>query len=274
MGQSHTQCCCKAQQVKILEESAPPPKEEGLPCQEEDGQDAWTPRMARHELRGSARKGRIKEKDPGSTGSTASTEGESNAFNSWRSEDLDLVRTDVSGLLRERHREANTVVSAFVRSMVRGRPFTVVLPTGGTANCFCSLNRGLDELRIRVREHDKNVRQVPLTQIREIIAGNAVSSDACENLETPLDEHTVTLAMKDECITFRLKDMEERDIMAMCLTLFRNELRGDRVMQGANDPAGLFADTSLSRAHSGNSLDQKSKAALKVFKAVREAEDQ
>jgi len=267
MGQSQTQCCCKAQQVKILEESAPPPREEGPPCQEEDGQDVWTPRKA-HPRR------RAKEKDPGSTGSTASTEGESNAFNSWRSEDLDLVRTDVSGLLRERHREANTVVSAFVRSMVRGRPFTVVLPTGGTANCFCSLNRGLDELRIRVREHDKNVRQVPLIQVREIIAGNAVSSDACENLETPLDEHTVTLAMKDECITFRTKDLEERDIMAMCLTLFRNELRGDRGMQGANDPAGLFADTSLTRAHSGNSLDHKSKAALKVFKAVRETEDQ
>lgn len=231
----------------------------------------WTPRTARE----AAPQRVIKEKDPtGSTGSTASTEGESNVFNSWRSEDLDLKRTDVSGMLRERHREANTVVSVFVRSMVRGRPFTVVLPNGGTTNCFCSLNRGLDELRIRVREHDKNVRQVPLVQVREIIAGNAVSSEAGENLETPLDEQCVTLSLPNECITFRLKDVEERDIMAMCLTLFRNELRGDRAMQGANDPAGLFADTSLSHANSANSLDQKSKAALKVFKAARKTEDQ
>mmetsp|Transcript_41229 Transcript_41229/g.79008 ORF Transcript_41229/g.79008 Transcript_41229/m.79008 type:complete len:81 (-) Transcript_41229:83-325(-) len=80
--------------------------------------------------------------------------------------------------------------------------------------------------------------------------------------------------MKDECITFRLNDIEERDIMALCLTLFRNELRGDRGMQGANDPAGLFAHTSLSHDHSGNSLDLKSKAALKVFKSARGAKDQ
>lgn len=168
-------------------------------------------------------------------------------FSTWNSEDLDTIRSDLSGMIRERHREANVVVTKFVKSMVRGRNMNVVLPSGSTTTCFCSLSRGLDELRIRVREHDRHARQVPLAELREIVAGSDVSrSIACKDLETPLDGLSVTLAIRDECITFRMKDIEERDTLAMCLTLFRNQLRGER----ETSPADLFADISAERSYS------------------------
>jgi len=52
------------------------------------------------------------------------------------------------------------------------------------------------------------------------------ASAATQDLETPLDERSVTLVLEtDECITFRMEDTESRDKLAACLTMFSGQAR-------------------------------------------------
>merc|ERR1719327_2258858 len=88
----------------------------------------------------------------------------------------------------------------------------VMLPSGMRATAQVSQSRQLDNIKICA---GGKVRKIPLTDIDEILAGEEASnSPAFEGLETPLDELCVTLALKtDECITFRMPDIEQRDTM-------------------------------------------------------------
>jgi len=122
---------------------------------------------------------------------------------------------------------AKQLVKDFVKTMVRGRQFSAVLPTGQTRACFCALNRGLDKLQIRANERDRHGRTVPLQNIAEIVVGSDKgASAATSGLETPLDDLSVTLVLEtEECITFRLEDIESRDKLAACLTMFSGQAR-------------------------------------------------
>lgn len=122
---------------------------------------------------------------------------------------------------------AKQLVKDFVKTMVRGRQFAAVLPTGQVRMCFCALNRGLDKLQIRAKESDRHGRTVPLQNIAEIVVGaDRGASAATQDLETPLDERSVTLVLEtDECITFRMEDTESRDKLAACLTMFSGQAR-------------------------------------------------
>merc|ERR1711904_628391 len=44
---------------------------------------------------------------------------------------------------------AKQLVKDFVKTMVKGRQFSAVLPSGQVRACFCALNRSLDKLQIR-----------------------------------------------------------------------------------------------------------------------------
>lgn len=126
----------------------------------------------------------------------------------------------------EKH-SAKQLVKDFVKTMVRGRQFSAVLPTGQVRPCFCALNRALDKLQIRANEKDRQGRTVPLQNIAEIVVGSDKSaSSATEGLETPLDNMSVTLVLEtDECITFRMEDIESRDKLADCLAMFSGKAR-------------------------------------------------
>jgi hypothetical protein len=122
---------------------------------------------------------------------------------------------------------AKQLVKDFVKTMVRGRQFSAVLPTGQVRPCFCALNRQLDRLQIRAKETDKQGRTVELKNIAEIVVGSdKMACEATEGLETPLDDLSVTLVLEsDECITFRMEDVESRDKLAACLTMFSGQAR-------------------------------------------------
>lgn len=127
---------------------------------------------------------------------------------------------------RQKH-SAKQLVKDFVKAMVRGKQFSAVLPSGQTRPCFCALNRTLDKLQIRANERDKHGRTVPLQNIAEIVVGSDKSASAAtEGLQTPLDDMSVTLVLDtEECITFRLEDIESRDKLAACLTMFSGQAR-------------------------------------------------
>jgi len=130
-------------------------------------------------------------------------------------------------MTKEQRTEAKRIIKDFVKSMVKGRQLHVVLASGQVRTVLVSLSRKLDVLKIKANQNDKQVRSVPLASVDEIIVGqDAGGSAAVEGLETPLDDLSVTLALTtQECITFRMPDMEARDTLVMCFTMFSNEAR-------------------------------------------------
>mmetsp|Transcript_12101 Transcript_12101/g.31978 ORF Transcript_12101/g.31978 Transcript_12101/m.31978 type:complete len:231 (+) Transcript_12101:164-856(+) len=129
---------------------------------------------------------------------------------------------------REQKAEAKRIIKDFVKSMVKGKNLHVVLPNGQIRTVLVSLSRALDILKIKAGANkDAQARAIPLATIDEILVGTDTGdSEACEGMETPLDELSVTLALSSqECITFRMSDVEARDTLVMCLTMFSNEAR-------------------------------------------------
>merc|ERR1712224_753255 len=124
-------------------------------------------------------------------------------------------------MTKEQRTEAKKLVQTFTKEMVRGKPLTVVMENGRKVSAQCSLSRQLDNFKISV---GGKVRKIPLVDIEEIIAGeDALQSAAREGLETPLDELSVTFALRgSSCITFRMQSVEERDTLVMCLGMFAN----------------------------------------------------
>lgn len=135
---------------------------------------------------------------------------------------------NAAAMSKEQKQSAKRLVKDFVQKMVKGRQLAAILPSGQVRLCFCALSRTLDKLQIRANEKDKQGRNVLLSSIAEIVVGSDTSaSDMCGNLETPLDDFCVTLMLdSEESITFRLDDMESRDKLAICLSMFSDRARG------------------------------------------------
>mmetsp|Transcript_62210 Transcript_62210/g.178972 ORF Transcript_62210/g.178972 Transcript_62210/m.178972 type:complete len:246 (+) Transcript_62210:81-818(+) len=116
---------------------------------------------------------------------------------------------------KEQKQHAKAVVKDFVKAMVKGRKLNVMAPSGSLRSCTVSISRNLDALRIKA---DSKTQNIPLKTVEEIHAGTDV-----EGIETPLDELCATLMLTTEnCITFRLNDINDRDTFVMCLLMFCN----------------------------------------------------
>eukprot|EP00747_Dinoflagellata_sp_TGD_P166984 gnl/TRDRNA2_/TRDRNA2_190629_c0_seq1.p1 gnl/TRDRNA2_/TRDRNA2_190629_c0~~gnl/TRDRNA2_/TRDRNA2_190629_c0_seq1.p1 ORF type:complete len:216 (+),score=59.62 gnl/TRDRNA2_/TRDRNA2_190629_c0_seq1:104-751(+) len=135
--------------------------------------------------------------------------------------------SQMNEMTKDQRVEAKRIIKEFVKSMVKGKGLAVVTASGKIRNCFVSLSRQLDKLKIKANAQEKQAREVLLADIDEIVAGAAAGeSAACEGLETPLDDLTVTLALtSEECITFRMPDVEQRDTFVMCLSYFANQAK-------------------------------------------------
>lgn len=123
----------------------------------------------------------------------------------------------------EQRRQAKQLVKDFVTTMVKGTHITVVAPSGEARACFFSLTRELDTLKVQARQgKDVRSRPIALSSIEEILVGTL----AFQALDTSLDDFRVTLVLdSSDCVTFQLPDMEARDTLVMCLTMFCNEAR-------------------------------------------------
>merc|ERR1711924_520165 len=99
--------------------------------------------------------------------------------------------------------------------MVRGQKMSVMKQTGQLTTCTVSLTRALDALKIKA---GGQTRDIMLRDITEIAAGTEVP-----DIDTPLDDLCATLMLvTEDCITFRMVDLNSRDTFIMCLAMFCN----------------------------------------------------
>lgn len=116
--------------------------------------------------------------------------------------------------LKEQQKQAKKVVKEFVKEMVKGKKISVMKQNGQLSTCTVSLTRALDALKIKA---GGQTREIALRDISEICAGTEV-----QDIDTPLDDLCCTLMLGEDCITFRLVDMNGRDTFIMCLGMFCN----------------------------------------------------
>eukprot|EP00930_Biecheleria_cincta_P005885 TRINITY_DN106836_c0_g1_i1.p1 TRINITY_DN106836_c0_g1~~TRINITY_DN106836_c0_g1_i1.p1 ORF type:complete len:243 (+),score=60.30 TRINITY_DN106836_c0_g1_i1:110-838(+) len=103
-------------------------------------------------------------------------------------------------------------MKGFVKSMVRGREMNVLSVDGQLRACTCSFDRKLRNYNIVI---SKETRSIPLSKIREVFQGSEP-----EDIATPLDELCATFVLESgECLSFRFKDIPEREHFAMCLQI-------------------------------------------------------
>lgn len=103
-------------------------------------------------------------------------------------------------------------MKAFVKGMVKGRDMTILSVDGQLRTCTCSFDRKLRTYNILL---SKETREIPLNKFREVFQGTEP-----EDISTPLDELCCTFVLANgECLTFRFKDVEERENFAMCLQI-------------------------------------------------------
>lgn len=136
-----------------------------------------------------------------------------------------LSESDIEGMSEaEKHREAKRIIKDFVTEMVRGKEMVVVAPSGALVDCIFGLTRALDALKIRPRSpKGAPIRRILLSSVDEIMVG---TDTGYSQMETPLDELCVSLVLRsDDCVTFRMSDVESRDTLVACLTMFGNEAK-------------------------------------------------
>lgn len=100
----------------------------------------------------------------------------------------------------------------FVKGMVRGREMNVLSVDGQLRACTCSFDRKLRNYNIVI---SKETRTIELKKFREVLQGLEP-----DDIATPLDELCATVILENgECLTFRFKDVPEREHFAMCLQI-------------------------------------------------------
>lgn len=103
-------------------------------------------------------------------------------------------------------------MKVFVKAMVRGREMNVLSVDGQLRTCTCSFDRKLRNYNIVI---NKETRSIPLIKFKEVFQGIEP-----EDIATPLDELCVTIVLESgECLSFRFKDLQERESFAMCLQI-------------------------------------------------------
>lgn len=114
--------------------------------------------------------------------------------------------------------EAQKLVKAFVKKIVKGRALQVVTPANGCLECLVTLDGSLKSMSIqRGAKKDSKKRVVPLEDVEEIAVGVLERDD----IGLPLDDMCVTFILKEgQAIAFQFSDEEERDTFALCLGMF------------------------------------------------------
>jgi len=117
-------------------------------------------------------------------------------------------------------------VRQFIRDLQVGRELLLVLSTGHTHPCQCTLSAHLDILRLRPSANREEIWEIQLAEVRETVPGNLASDNTvCSRLETPQDCLSVTLVLTTgRCVTFRLENANMRDIFVMLLASLSNSV--------------------------------------------------
>jgi len=121
--------------------------------------------------------------------------------------DMDRLAAEETRALRERMKE-------FVQTLVVGTRYAVVVDTGETESCSVVLSPSLLHLHL---EMGGGKHSVALRSVKDIFSGRLHNA----HLEgIPLDDLCSTLVMRNnQCLTFRLSSLQERDNFTKCLTV-------------------------------------------------------
>lgn len=107
----------------------------------------------------------------------------------------------------------------FVQEMVHGRQLSVVIGEGRTEPCKLTLTPNLMYLQLEASgvTHD-----IPLRNVKDICPGKLPSSKL---VPIELDDLDDTLVLRNnECVTFRLGSLAERDEFTKCLNVLASAL--------------------------------------------------
>lgn len=118
--------------------------------------------------------------------------------------------------------QGQSVVKAFVGSLVKGHPVSLLLSSGKTVQRIVYLNADLTNLSLR-RNRNGVGRQytVKLQAICHVVIG---VTD--EDFGLPVDKRCVTLVLDGgQCLSFRLNNKEGRDLFGLCLAMFVDSRR-------------------------------------------------
>lgn len=145
------------------------------------------------------------------TGSTAKTSARSAGGCSASSLGSEFISEQIPAHRREVAR-IQSQMKIFVKGMVRGRDMSVLSVDGQLRACTCSFDRKLRNYNIVI---NRETRSIALSKFREVFQGTEP-----EDIATPLDELCATFVLENgECLTFRFRDIEEREHFAMCLQI-------------------------------------------------------
>uniref|UniRef100_A0A7S1LVM7 ISP3 C-terminal domain-containing protein n=1 Tax=Alexandrium catenella TaxID=2925 RepID=A0A7S1LVM7_ALECA len=121
----------------------------------------------------------------------------------------------INGKLPAHQRDIARIQSqmkTFVKGMVRGREMNVLSVDGQLRTCTCSFDRKLRSYSIVI---NKETRSIPLSKFKEVLQGTEP-----DDIATPLDELCATFVLDSgECLSFRFKDVQERESFAICLQI-------------------------------------------------------
>mmetsp|Transcript_150170 Transcript_150170/g.482647 ORF Transcript_150170/g.482647 Transcript_150170/m.482647 type:complete len:263 (+) Transcript_150170:111-899(+) len=104
------------------------------------------------------------------------------------------------------------LMKKFVQEMVHGRQLPVVIGEGRTESCKLTLTPNLLYLQLEAAgvTHD-----IPLRNVKDVCPGRLTSSRL---VPVELDDLCNTLVLRNnECVTFRLSNMRERDEFTKCV---------------------------------------------------------
>lgn len=115
----------------------------------------------------------------------------------------------------EAQREVERIKSqmkSFVKGMVKGKDMNVLSVDGQLRSCTCAFDRKLRNYNITI---NTETRAIPLTRVKEVFQGTEPT-----DIDTPLDELCATFVLDTgECLSFRFKDVNERENFAMGLQI-------------------------------------------------------
>jgi len=125
---------------------------------------------------------------------------------------------------------AQTIVKAFVRSLVGGRSVIMLQVDGGTAECMLHIDRDLTALSIERtaiaaepsategRTQAGSRRGIPLEDIEHIVLG---ADSVMEDFGLAVGPLCASIVLEScQAISFQFPDEEERDTFALCLSMF------------------------------------------------------
>lgn len=129
---------------------------------------------------------------------------------------------DYEEMSKAQQHEARHLVKDFVKAMVRGRHIAVVDASGQKRNCFCSLSKRIDRLKVSSGPKDRKPREIQLSGISDLVNDSADIDASAEGLVTS----SVTLWLDTrESFIFHFPTSAERDEFATCLAMFAKRAR-------------------------------------------------